>query len=226
MILTVVALLSVQQATPDILTESETGKWNAKSEIPSFEGKSALVKFANEDIRKVMTKRFDSFVATMRKEFEPGIAGQESSFEASAIRGVVSPKLISFSVLTYRYLGGAHGLGTTETFNYALLGKKPKRLGVDDLFLKSKRKELSQLLYKTARKNPMTDWLQPSNEDMFKGFSLEQMNRFWFPKAGRIAWEFDPYELGSYAAGPFTFEFRLGALSGMAKKELRGVALP
>jgi hypothetical protein len=66
-----------------------------------------------------------------------------------------------------------------------------------------------------AKKNPMTDWLQDG--DMQKKLVPSDINQFWVKGKAGCTWEFDPYALGSYASGPFSFDFSWAELKPFLK---------
>lgn len=194
--------LALQQ--PTILTNNVDKKWEMKAEIPAFLGKDPLSKFAEKVVTKKMTTSFNTFLAETKRDWAETMESQPYSFESSGARQLGDTRVQSYTVSTYRYVGGAHGLGITESLNFALVGGKPKQLSTYDIFTRSKKTALIKLILDEARKDPGTDWLQPEGGKT----SLEQpeLDNFWVGKDG-ITWEFNPYQLGSYASGPFSFKF-------------------
>jgi hypothetical protein len=216
MIHAVAILCLAQQPKIHHYEEKKEGKWHVVAEFKELPGKDSLTLFANKDLNKRIKKSYDGFLNQANKEWEPGLDGQQWSYETNVVHGAQRKTMISFAVNTYRYMGGAHGLGVTKTYNYGIVNGKPKLLTLWDVFKKSKRNSLNELILKTAKKDPGTDWLQDDSMP-FKGLDNEQLANFWVAKPGYFTWEFAPYELGSYASGPFSFVFASNQLKGLLK---------
>lgn len=179
-------------------------------------GSSKLARFAERDYQGVETNLFNKFVTHTREDFKInqgdfGIApwNYEGGFATVLNKGNV----VSITGGCYTYMGGAHGLGVARTYNYGLVGGKPKRLTLWDIVQKSSRQEIRLMLLGKASANPNTDWIQ---DGIYNDFTEDQLNRFWIaPDA--LVFEFNPYELGSYAAGAFTFRLTYAELKSVLR---------
>jgi hypothetical protein len=214
--MTLIALVLLIHPTTEnkILSHVETGKWQTRAEVPILSGQDPLTHFANSGLLKLMSAKFDAFNAQMKKEWVAEQDSRECSYQATTRQGVHTKNLVSTVVITDRYLGGAHGLATSATYNYAMINGHPKQISIWDVFGKSNSSSLRKILLAKAKQEPGADWLH-SKDEMFKGFTDTQLNRFWFKNKETITWEFDPYELGSYASGPFSFEFKISSLKDL-----------
>lgn len=156
------------------------------------------------------------FVSEAKKFYKkPEYESLAWSYEAGTEVKWNKPALLSFVVGCYQFEGGAHGIGVTRTYNFGIVGGKPKRLTLGDcLSGPSAKTEVQTKIIEKAMKTSGTDWI---DEGMVTELTSEQLNRFWVSKAG-LVFEFDPYELGSYAAGPFTFTLTWAELKPLLKR--------
>ena len=198
-------ILPMMLQQPVILSDKMENKWEVTATIPAFLGKDPLSQYAKRDITTKMTKDFQDFMKEVKKDWVPGFESAPYGFDSSATRQLGSTDAQSYTISTYRYLGGAHGIGITECRNFALVGGKPKQLKIWDIFRKDKRAALEKMILAKAKKDPNTDWLQ--DPEMHKKLESSELANFWVKGKGGCAWEFDPYVLGSYASGPFTFTY-------------------
>lgn len=166
----------------------------------------ALASFADGALAAFEKARMDGWIRQARIDWvdlKPLNLPNRMSYESTTKIVFNQPDLLSFRSETYRYGGGVHGIDTTHPSNFGFVNGKPARFGIWDA-LKSdaaSRRELQTLLLQKAMENPNTEWI---NEGMVNDFNEEQLNRFWVSERG-LNFDFDPYELSSYAAGPFTF---------------------
>lgn len=205
MLASVIFLASIAPAPAGkTLRDGVKGKWEASVELVEVRGASAIARFAQKDYWAAETKLFDRFVRDTKSDFKEnkGDFGLNPwTYEGGGEVVYNKNGVVSINAGSYSYLGGAHGLGVTRTYNYGIVNGKPKRLNLWDVVQKSRRQEVRLLLLGKATANPNTDWIQ---DGMFNDFTETQLNRFWISDKG-LTFEFDPYELGSYAAGPFSF---------------------
>jgi len=187
--------------------EKVKGKWSAEATFVTPKTNTALGKLAKSDFLAAEKKIYTNFVANTKadfKELKDDFGMGEWSYEAGSEIVFETKDIISIRAGSYSYMGGAHGIGVTRTYNYGIVNGKPKRLTIWDIVQKDSRQELRLVLLGHAMANPNTDWVQ---EGIYNDFTETQFNRFWISRTG-LTFEFDPYELGSYAAGPFSFHVR------------------
>jgi len=99
------------------------------------------------------------------------------------------------------YTGGAHGSLDYDTFNYATLHGKPRKIQLQDILIGPGKPE-----------EVASRWIMPKLKKMhassvengsIKRLTREQANHFVISRKG-ITWMFAPYEMASYAEGSFT----------------------
>jgi hypothetical protein len=188
------------------------GKWTASTRLPKLSG-SDLARLAQAAIEKAEMRVYSEFVKEAKAfyrspEYASNSWGYESDIEAKLMTG----NLLSFLGSSYQYSGGAHGIGLKRTYNFGFVKGKAKLLTLDDVLSgTSARRELSLRLLEKAMQTPGTDWIEGGE---VKDFTRQQLDRFWIAADG-LVFEFDPYELGSYASGPFSFTLKWGELKGL-----------
>lgn len=186
------------------LHAAHKGVWEATSTLPAVRG-SALARFAERDFQAREKAQFDRFVKNCKidmVELKGNYGVGTWSYEASGEVKLNRSGVVSIDMGCYTYLGGAHGIGVTRTYNYGYVNGKPKKLSIWDIVKKEHKEDLRMTLLGKAVKKEGTDWIQ---EGMVNDFNEDQYNRFWVSRWG-LNFEFDPYELGSYASGPFSFQ--------------------
>lgn len=207
--------LLIGQVNPDVRVYKK-GKIEAEMKLGRVPGSSALANLARSTVRRAETKHYNDF---MKEAFEvkrdfgssdwPGC-----SFESSSRIAIQDARAISVVVDCYQYLGGAHGIGVTRTYNFGLVQGKPKELSLRNVVGAGNVEKVQILLIEKIVKHPRTAW-----KDMgwLTELSEQQLNRFWVNKKG-LTWEFNPYELASYADGPFTFSLSWAEMKGLIAK--------
>jgi hypothetical protein len=197
------ALIAAQSSTK--IVNRQANRWDAKLELALIVPADPLTRLASTKVSQQELKRFQAFVAQARKDAkeyrrkEPMRYGYDATSE---IR-MRTPRVISVAVSNFTYFGGAHGMNLTRTYNFGMVSGKPKMLSIWDVVRPdpSTQRELQLLLLGKATANPFTDWVQDGSK---QSFNKEEIERFWVSEKG-LTWEFDQYELGSYASGPFSF---------------------
>ena len=198
-------ILALMLQQPTVLTDKMEKKWEVTATIPAFLGKDPLSQFAKKAITKKMTEDFHDFMKEVKKDWVPGFESAPYGFDSGATRQLGDTVAQSYTVSTYRYTGGAHGLGVMECMNFAMVNGKAKSIKLWDVFDLKKAKGLCELIRVKAKKDPMTDWLQDGETKT--RLMPNEITQFWVKGKAGCVWEFDPYALGSYASGPFSFEF-------------------
>lgn len=223
-ILTLTLTLAPAVAGQKRLHEGVKGKWEASCDLVAVRGGSALARLAERDYQARETALYSKFVAQTKadqKEYKGDIGAGPWSYEAGGSVKLNRSGVVSILCGSYSYMGGAHGMGMSRTYNYGIVNGKPKKLTIWDIIRKENRSELRLILLGKAVKKEGTDWIQ---DGMVNDFTEDQLNRFWISRWG-LTFEFDAYELGSYASGPFTFDVPWSELrqSMVAKNPLSGL---
>ncbi len=206
--------LLIGQVNPDVRVYKR-GKIEAEMKLGRVPGSSPLANLARSTVRRAESKDYDEFMKQAREvERDFGYDWPGCSFESSSKVAFQDARAISIVVDCYQYLGGAHGIGVTRTYNFGLVQGKPKELSLKDVVGAGNVEKVQILLIEKIVKHPRTAW-----KDMgwLTELSEEQLNRFWVNKKG-LTWEFNPYELASYADGPFTFSLSWAEMKGLIAK--------
>lgn len=212
-------LPSTMGAPRDVVWHSQRkGKWEASAKLIDLSAGGAISKFAGAAVSKAERKLYDEFVGEASRYFAAPDADAPApwTYEMASTATRRHDKVVSVLVETYSYLGGAHGIGVKRTYNFGFVAGKPKRLSLADCLVgSSSMRELRLRLLEKAMNTPGTDWIE---EGEVRDFTKEQLDRFWIGKDG-LTFEFNPYELGSYASGPFSFKFSWSELKGLVRSD-------
>ncbi|MCE9558584.1 MAG: DUF3298 and DUF4163 domain-containing protein [Armatimonadetes bacterium] len=200
-----------------IQSAHKKGFWKDVITYPKIVGADAFAQLARATVVGEETAIYNIF----RKEAvnywaNPGPGDQAKwGYEATTKLVYNGYGIASFVSQSYWYQGGAHGIGVTRTYNFGIVNGKPKRLTLADCCKdKLAKEDLATLLFQVAQATPFTDWIQ---DDTLQEFTEEQLNRFWIATEG-LVFEFNPYELGSYASGPFTFKLKWAQIKDLLRK--------
>ncbi len=210
---------------PVVWTNAKPKQWELKALVEQAKP-TALGTFANTYTTRKEKAQYDRFVRITKEDWvELEMQGFENmySYDSTTKVQAETPNLVSFTTACYSYMGGAHGLGITRTYNFGFLKGKPAQLTLMDFTgTKANRDKVLARLFNRIRKTEGTDWVE---EGLVKGVNSTQAERFWVGAKG-MTWEFDPYELGSYASGPFTFLLSWKDLKGLVRFDthLKGLA--
>lgn len=224
--LTVAALLFVPALLPPpmqvaprpvVWRSQKKGKWDASANLVDLGG-GVLAKLAGAVMGNAERRLFDEFVREASRYFASPSADAPApwSYEMASTATRRHDKVVSVLVEAYSYLGGAHGIGVKRTYNFGFVAGKAKRLSLADCLVGSSSvRELRLRLLEKAMNTPGTDWIEGGE---VRDFTREQLDRFWIGKDG-LTFEFNPYELGSYASGPFSFKFTWRELKGLVRTD-------
>lgn len=210
---------------PIVWTNTKPKQWEMKGFVDQVKP-GPLGTFANNYTSRKEKAQYDRFLRIAQEdwvELEKQSFENMYSYEGTTKVQAETPTLVSFTTACYSYMGGAHGLGITRTYNFGFLKGKPALLTLMDFTgSKANRDKVLARLFNRIRKTKGTDWVE---EGLVKGVNSTQSERFWIGKKG-MTWEFDPYELGSYASGPFTFSLSWKDLKGLVRFDthLKGLA--
>ncbi|MBS1724193.1 MAG: DUF3298 and DUF4163 domain-containing protein [Armatimonadetes bacterium] len=202
------------------MSDQREGQWSVALKYPVLTKKWPLGELANRVISQGETRAFTEFLASAKKEVpdlrKQGIAGGYDYDSSTEIK-VNKARFLSFATNTYVYTAGAHGLGYIKTSNFGIVNGKPKKLRVWDCFVDtpSNHQDLQMRLLEKAMQFENADWVQDGD---VTSFDPNQVDNFWVSDAG-LNWEFAPYELGSYASGPFTLVLSWGEVKGLVNRK-------
>ncbi|MFF2533066.1 DUF3298 and DUF4163 domain-containing protein [Brevibacillus sp. NPDC058079] len=207
--------------TPKTITV-DTKEFQGKVSIPVISG--------------MKDKAFEAKLnATLLKEAQTGLAegqkaGKEDAAEAKKQGWEPRPhaldisyevhnagKLVSFSVQTYIYTGGAHGM--TDVTYYTIDNQaKAKELKLADLFQPGYdyRTILNQIISQQIKAKTEADGFNPY--DAFESIREDQGFSF---KDGNLVIHFGQYEIAAYAAGMPEFSIPAHRYQGLLKPEVR-----
>ncbi|WP_409176107.1 DUF3298 and DUF4163 domain-containing protein [Brevibacillus fortis] len=207
--------------TPKTITV-DTKEFQGKVSIPVISG--------------MKDKAFEAKLnATLLKEAQTGLAegkksGNEDAAEAKKHGWEPRPhaldisyevhnagKLVSFSVQTYIYTGGAHGM--TDVTYYTIDNQaKAKQLKLADLFQPGYdyRTILNQIISQQIKEKTEADGFNPY--DAFESIREDQGYSF---KDGNLVIHFGQYEIAAYAAGMPEFAIPAHRYQGLLKPEIR-----
>lgn len=165
--------------------------WSAKADVPVLPGSSALVRFANRDLRESMTKEFRTFSRDFTQQIKDlGKPVANLFYEATPKFSTTSPTLISGHVLRFWFSGGAHPNTQIRTFNYAMVNGKPKSLTLADVLRPGVTPDsfVERHLLAAA---------------MVTNIDRNYWNSFVIEEKG-MTWLFEPYAIGPYSEGTRT----------------------
>lgn len=204
MSLTLLAAVLLTAPNPDLRIEMRKGYWDARLKLAKIAGTSDLAKHAAQIIREQEGLKFNLFMKDARRiqrEFRESNHRAELAYDTSSEVKLNDGKVISVLVSSYTYLGGAHGMSFCRTFNFGMVNGKPKGLSLAELVGKGNIPKVQLLLLEKFLADKNVQW---ADEGWITELTPAQLNRFWIHGKG-LTWEFDPYELASYAMGRFTF---------------------
>ncbi|MFD2368456.1 DUF3298 and DUF4163 domain-containing protein [Brevibacillus sp. GCM10020057] len=127
-------------------------------------------------------------------------------------------KLVAFSLQTYSYTGGAHGMTDVTYYNIANVDKA-KNLSLSDLFQPGYdyRYVLNHLIQQQIQANPET-------KDIYSFEAISDNQSFSFEN-GNLVIHFSQYEIAPYAAGMPAFTIPGHSFLNLLKPEVRALLL-
>jgi len=169
-----------------------------KSEYPIISSRDKILqKNMNKAIKKELFKKGDAQKYVLENLEDMGSMGHEESLSIDILSRF--PKSFTLEVSSYSYLGGAHGLGVVQLFDYD--AKTGKRIKTEELFVKNYKKKLKGIAekkYRTQHHLKSTDSLS-DKEGWFKDtFTLPDV--IGMGEDG-LHLEYGSYEVQSYASG-------------------------
>lgn len=194
--------------------------YSLDGQYPVFLARTRLARFANQKLKQYATSSYSEFLKQARTDLQAGSPmGLGYEYESGPLLSTYKPgRVISLSMNTYRYMGGAHGLGLTDGITYAMINGQPKEIGLADCFVPGTRYRplVEKLLFAKLRQDDRAEWV---HDGTVKTLSPAQFNNFTVEKDG-LEWTFNPYEMGSYAAGPISIKLTPKELGPQVRKSL------
>jgi len=169
-----------------------------KSEYPIISSRDkVLQENMNKAIEKELFKKNYAKKYVLDNLEDMGSMGHEESLSINVLSRF--SKSFTLEVSSYSYLGGAHGLGVLQLFDYD--AKTGKRIKTEELFVKNYKKKLKAIAekkYRTQHHLKATDSLS-DKEGWFKDtFTLPDV--IGMGEDG-LHLEYGSYEVQSYASG-------------------------
>lgn len=219
------ALLKTTPAARDysrlVIEAKRTKAYEATVVVPVLRAKTAVARAANRAVLKWARGDVQDFVHQAREEG----AGRtkdvpQYGLDSGPAAVFVTPQLVSVSMDRYNYLGGAHGMTNRFVWRFGLVNGRARELKLADFFTdKAYAKRVNNLVMKKLKANPYADWVhaEPGDTPDVKSLDTAQLNNFSVEKDG-LRWTFDPYEMGSYAAGPIEVKLTAAELGPVFRK--------
>jgi Protein of unknown function (DUF3298) len=168
---------------------------------------------------ETISRRLHDFAFANAAELEQAArdaASEMPELPRFSVKVSCDPKLVSADLLSIvcavdTYQGGAHGLQTVETFNYAIDGDEVRAIGLDDLFLDAKAgRALVNDVCMTELRAQGAMWITEGDvQDL-----LDLVDTFHMEKSAIVV-HFAPYAVGPYAQGEHVVEIPYPHLTGL-----------
>lgn len=126
------------------------------------------------------------------------------------------PGLVSVSIFTYAFTGGAHGMTVTQ--NMVFDATTGKQLGLTDFFAPGFESALDKLIERRYRQMRSLSENEPLNGE--KGVLFENAihhNENFAVTGSGIRFLYNQYEIAPYAAGQITIDLSFDDLKGLLK---------
>ncbi len=171
-------------------------------------------------------KRFNRIAEDMVARIKTGPHGENTmgrvyAMEEAMTLTYASPKLISVMFSTWYDMGGAHGNGATENFNFSK--DTAKDYGIGDFFSEAAAEQLmdqckAQIIAEKKERFGGEPY-DPATDDFLKGDVIAEhvatMSSWSFTET-EASIGFDAYAIGSYAEGAYECRFGITALKAIA----------
>jgi len=196
------AIAQASNYTTKTIKTAKAGSYEATTSYLVWASSHPLARVANPVLKNWAMRQHESWIKEILKaqkeEGKPSSAW-EQEIDMEVVRGDI--RIISVNASIYDYSGGAHPNHGSESFNFAMVGGKPKQLKLEDLFRKgsSPGKMVSALVIAKLKNEEGADLVQSGE---VKALTVMQLNHFSIGVDG-MTWYFDPYEVGPYVAGAF-----------------------
>ncbi|MDQ2798011.1 MAG: RsiV family protein [Armatimonadota bacterium] len=213
------------QTTSRVLNGSRHGRYQAVTHYPILRTRTPLTRFANSTLLAWARSEQRTFAREVgearagRKTLDAQEGVNPYAYEARPIYiHYFAPRLFSVGMEEYTDLGGAHPSTERDTFNFGLVHGQPKRLTLGDFFRPGAayRARVQKVVLAKLRKTGRADWLQDGS---VKTLTRVEINRFVVERDG-LRFYLNPYDVGSYASGPFQVKLRWAELGPSFNRSL------
>jgi hypothetical protein len=193
------AAIAQRNIQPDVrfIANNNPGRWKATISYPVFKGDTNVVSFANAELYKTAEYLLEDFLKQARQTRLASGAELEALTTASI--SYIGTDLISGTMSSYTFTGGAHGMTYYLPYNFGAVGGVPKRLGYSDIFKPGTESVMSDRIMTKLQLVDRAAWVHSGE---VKSINAKQLNRFVITPMG-VKFLFDPYELGPYSEGRF-----------------------
>lgn len=197
--------------------DSVTKQWSASTRIPLVSprvpGARDIAALASATVGVGEQKEMARWIAQAKAdviELRKIKFSTPLEFYAETTLRLNDVNLLSFRTMCYTYMGGAHGMTVWRHYNFGRRNGEAARIGVWDILRSDEqtRRDFKMMLLGKAMVAPGADWI---DEGMITDFTDAQLQNFWINKDG-LCWDFEPYALGSYAAGTITLRAKFAEL--------------
>ena len=183
-----------------LVTIKKSGqKWQGAATYPVFSANTPVARHANGKLRAEAQQNVESTAAEFAGDTMADAPPAKYDFQSKPTLYFQGPKPISMGVLTYSYLGGAHGNYGIDARNYGISSARPRLLNLGDFFRPNSNYRAAteaKILTKLSR-NERAEWVR--NGDV-KILETAQLNNFVVDAHG-LRWIFGLYEVGPFSAG-------------------------
>jgi hypothetical protein len=185
------------------LRHEKAGAYTVEIKYPQFSDTTALARLANRTIEGWARADAADFLKAAREATAAPqrLPGPYEYDGAGTVTYAQPARLISVVLDVYKFAGGAHGNAWYVPFNLGVIGGKPKRLVLGDLFLPGSNHQrlVSAAVIAKLKANEDAAWVR---EGQMTSLSVEQLNRFSITPRG-LVFLFNHYEAGPYSSGRF-----------------------
>lgn len=201
------------------LTAAKPDHYSANADYLVFNAKHPLASAISPALKSYATKEQASWLKDIQ-EMQKETGKPTTTWELEIGMEVVwnAPKLASILISRYSYSGGAHPNHGVEAMNFGIVNGKPKQLKLSDFFAAGfdSASHVSKLVIAKLKKTEGADWVK---DGTLKKLDAKMLQRFT-PSADGLTWYFNPYDVGSYAAGDFEVKLNLQELGPKFKRAM------
>lgn len=203
--------LAIQKATLAILRQNIALTLIAQGEMPAASDVVAQDATFNAQIQQYANE-FSHAVDELKKfSANTEITFQIEPQVIQSKKGLVTIKLVSYS-----YLGGAHGASTQQYFIFDLNQKR--QIELDHVIEKGQRKIFDQLAHEQFSAWVKAEGLAENVDQYEQSWEFSTAHNFYFSKAGLVL-QYGEYEIGPYAAGMPTLTIPYNKLKGVIQPQ-------
>lgn len=184
------------------LRRDRPGGWTAQASYPRFGSASPVARLANRTVAARSRRNMDAFIRYAREHPENLTPNVPYQHQSAATVTLSRRPLVSLYLVEDEFLGGAHGNQSYEPLSFGLVRGRPRQLRLEDLFRPGERARwlCADRVLAKLRDNPRAEYVRDGSVTSDR-LAREEL-KFVITPTG-LLFLFDPYQLGSYAAGMF-----------------------